>query len=503
MSGDQPVPRATMRAQLRFVAIAGVGLFLDGYLNIVIGLVVPMLGYIYFPPHGSVPAIKGDEMKGGLSVGMVIGQLGFGLFGDALGRHKVYGKELLFTIVGTLLVVLVPWKGISQEGVVAWITCFRVLTGFGIGGDYPMSSSLAAEKTIFGSRAKLILTVFACIGCGGISASIVNTILLRAGRQSIEENIDHLQWVWRILLGVGIVPALLTLYARLTMRESGPYEKYVATETGLRGPNKRGLKEQFEDFRVYFRQPKHARVLFAVSAVWFLFDIAFYGVNYNQSIILKQIGYGKGKTPYETLWHTAIGNIIVQSAGYLPGFFIGIFLPDWIGRRAQQFWLCLASSLLYAIWAGVSTRKKTPVGGLMTLFTLAQLVLNAGPNCTTFLIPVEVFPTRVRGSAHGIAAASGKVGAILTAFAFGTVVDHIGLPGTLGLFAGIMALAAGITLMIPETKGTTIEDIENDKIFGGSSVFQDDSINSTPDSLMKGTNPPAETMRDFDDKRML
>jgi len=31
---------------------------------------------------------------------MIAGQPGFGLFGDALGRHKVYGKELVVTIFG-------------------------------------------------------------------------------------------------------------------------------------------------------------------------------------------------------------------------------------------------------------------------------------------------------------------------------------------------------------------------------------------------------------------
>lgn len=36
-------------------------------------------------------------------------------------------------------------------------------------------------------------------------------------------------------------------------------------------------------------------------------DIAFYGINLNQSIILGAIGYGEGNTPYETLWNTAIG----------------------------------------------------------------------------------------------------------------------------------------------------------------------------------------------------
>ena len=65
----------------------------------------------------------------------------------------------------------------------------------------------------------------------------------------------------------------------------------------------------------------------------------------------------------------------------------------------------------------------------MAIFTISQFVLNVGPNCTTFLLPVEVFPTRVRATAHGIAAASGKAGAVLTAFAFGSVKERIGMEG--------------------------------------------------------------------------
>lgn len=121
------------------------------------------------------------------------------------------------------------------------------------------------------------------------------------------------------------------------------------------------------------------------------------------------------------------------------------------------------AAILYAVWAGVTNH--TSVGGLMTVFTLSQLVLNMGPNCTTWLIPVEVFPTCVRGTAHGISAAAGKCGAILTAFAFGTVTDRIGLPGVLGLFAGIMVLNALVTFMIPETRGMTIDEIENEVHF--------------------------------------
>lgn len=208
--------------------------------------------------------------RGGLSLGMIAGQIAFGVLGDALGRHRVYGIELIVTMFGTLMTILLPWRGLSHTDIVAWIAVFRVVTGFGIGADYPMSSSLSAEKTPLGTRAKMVLSVFSNIGLGAITSSIVYLILLVAFKSSILHNINRLEWVWRLLLGIGLVPAACTLYARLTMKESKPYEKYVAKNTSLTNPDERGLKRQFADFRDYFREWRHGLALFAVCAVWFL-----------------------------------------------------------------------------------------------------------------------------------------------------------------------------------------------------------------------------------------
>ena len=102
-----------------------------------------------------------------------------------------------------------------------------------------------------------------------------------------------------------------------------------------------------------------------------------------------------------------------------------------------------------------------------------------GPNATTFLLPVEVFPTRVRATAHGIAAASGKAGAVVTAFAFGTITDRMGLKGVLGLFAGIMALCAAVTLLIPETMGKSIAEIEAGAVYNDRApVIESDNMSS-------------------------
>lgn len=133
-----------------------------------------------------------------------------------------------------------------------------------------MSASLSAERTPLGSRAVLVLSVFSNIGLGAFTSSIVYLILLSAFKSSIKHNIDRLQWVWRLLLGLGIIPAGCTLYARLTMKETKPYEKYVAKSTSLTNPDERGLKSQWKDFREYFGEWRHGIVLFAVCAAWFL-----------------------------------------------------------------------------------------------------------------------------------------------------------------------------------------------------------------------------------------
>ena len=114
------------------------------------------------------------------------------------------------------------------------------------------------------------------------------------------------------------------------------------------------------------------------------------------------------------------------------------------------------------------------------MFTLSQFTLNIGPNATTFLIPAEVFPTRVRGTAHGISAAAGKCGAVLTAFAFGSVEDAIGLSGVLGIFSGVMGLTAMVTLWIPETKGRTLAEIENDALYSAPTVGGDSGVDESP-----------------------
>jgi len=100
------------------------------------------------------------------------------------------------------------------------------------------------------------------------------------------------------------------------------------------------------------------------------------------------------------------------------------------------------------------------------LYCLANFFQNFGPNTTTFIVPGEAFPTRYRSTAHGISAASGKLGAVVAQVAFQWLKDIGGsnafLNHILQIFAVFMLTGIFSTLLIPETNQRTLESLSDD-----------------------------------------
>jgi PHS family inorganic phosphate transporter-like MFS transporter len=96
-----------------------------------------------------------------------------------------------------------------------------------------------------------------------------------------------------------------------------------------------------------------------------------------------------------------------------------------------------------------------------------QFFQNFGPNATTFVIPGEVFPTRYRSTAHGISAAAGKLGAIISSAGLFQLKDIGGknaqVPTLLIIFSVFMVVGLIFTFLLPETKGKTLEQLSNDE----------------------------------------
>ncbi|KAI3423024.1 hypothetical protein D9Q98_010708 [Chlorella vulgaris] len=92
-----------------------------------------------------------------------------------------------------------------------------------------------------------------------------------------------------------------------------------------------------------------------------------------------------------------------------------------------------------------------------TLYFMSSFFNQFGPNCTSFLVAGEVYPTDVRAFFHGISAASGKVGAIMAASIFSQV-DTV---TTFYASAGAGVAGALLTwLFLPDTTGLDLSEID-------------------------------------------
>ncbi|KAG0744491.1 hypothetical protein G6F23_005167 [Rhizopus arrhizus] len=453
---------------------------------------MPMIGYVYYPSNGgTVPAEIEGVVKGMASVGTLIGQLAFGFMGDIFGR-RIYGFELLIIIVGTINCATAA-SAVRGVTVLGFLGFWRLFLGVGIGGDYPMSATITSEWSSAGKRGMMLALIFSMQGIGTLVAALVTIIILAIFKEAIYADSANIDYVWRLCIGLGAVPAFATVYLRFTMPESPRYslnvkcdikmaEEAIISKEGViedaqknkEGPAKK--RNHWIEFRKYFGQWQHLKVLLGTAGSWFLLDISFYGLGLNNTYVLSAIGFTNKPTAYETLFWNAVGQIIIAILGSVPGYYLTvIFIERWGRRTIQIMGFSVCTALFIVLSSAFYPLRDNSIPAFIAIFTLIQLFHNFGPNSTTFIIPGEVFPTKVRASAHGISAASGKAGAIIAAFAFNVLVEvndtkpneHAFLPQTLGILAGVMFLGLVVTILwIPESKGKDLDEFEdNEKLF--------------------------------------
>jgi len=448
--------------------------------------------------------------KGAASWGTLVGQLVFGILGDKMGRKKNYAIVLIILIVSTIGCALAGPSKIGW-GICTMIAIWRFFLGVGIGGDYPMSAVITSEFATVNRRGFMIASVFAMQGVGILFASVLTVVLLLIFKSHIENNVDNLDTVWRICIAMGAIPSIFTLYYRITFPETPRYAMDVQgdIDAGIKSAkaamgaskNKSSPEENAEieeaiavravekpaiagqvatsswkGFKEHFGQWRYGKVLLGCALSWFLLDLAFYGLNLNQSIVLEAIGYGDkpNQTAYDSIWNKALGNLIIAAIGTVPGYWVAVFLIEKIGRKPIQLLgfavigICLA--VIAVFFHKIIDYSKTL---FFTIYIICQFFFNFGPNMTTFVIPSEVFPTRFRTTAHGLSAASGKLGAIIAAHSFSSIKDIGGAPGSnnfiqglFGILAVMMFLGFIVSTFLPETKGKTLEELAGEEVIG-------------------------------------
>ncbi|XP_050223278.1 inorganic phosphate transporter 1-4-like [Mercurialis annua] len=506
------------------IVIAGMGFFTDAYDLFCISLVTKLLGRIYYhvdgsAKPGSLPPNVAAAVNGVAFVGTLSGQLFFGWLGDKMGRKKVYGMTLMLMVVCSVASGLSFGK--DAKSVMATLCFFRFWLGFGIGGDYPLSATIMSEYANKKTRGAFIAAVFAMQGfgilAGGIFAIFISAIFeskFNAPAYEIDpigSTVPQADYVWRIIVMFGALPAALTYYWRMKMPETARYTALVAKNAEQAAsdmsrvmqvdieaePHKiEKLNQQSSNSFGLFSKAflhRHGLHLLGTTTTWFLLDIAFYSQNLFQKDIFTAIGWipaAKSMNAVQEVYKIARAQTLIALCSTVPGYWFTVALIDIMGRFAIQlmgfFFMTVfmfALALPYNHW----THKDNRIG-FVVMYSFTFFFANFGPNATTFVVPAEIFPARLRSTCHGISAAAGKLGAMVGAFGFLYLAQNqdpakadagyppgIGVRNSLIVLGVVNFLGMCLTFLVPESKGKSLEEMsgeneEDDELTTGNTI---------------------------------
>nr|VDC60008.1 unnamed protein product [Brassica rapa] len=432
------------------ILIAGMGFFTDAYDLFCVSLVTKLLGRIYYfnplsDKPGSLPPHVAGAVNGAALCGTLAGQLFFGWLGDKLGRKTVYGITLIMMTLCSI------GSGLSfgnkATGVMTTLCFFRFWLGFGIGGDYPLSATIMSEYANKKTRGAFIAAVFAMQGvgilAGGFVALVVSSIFdMKFPAPTYE--VDRLlstppqaDYVWRIIVMFGALPAVLTYYWRMKMPETARYTALVAKHI------KQATQDMSKVLQIQLEvEERAADIMKDPRLSYGLFSKEF----------AKRHGYLLGIARAQSL---------IALCSTLMGFFMmTVFM--------------FAIAFPYDHWTKPENRL-----GFVVMYSLTFFFANFGPNATTFIIPAEIFPARLRSTCHGISAATGKAGAIVGAFGFlyaaqpqDKTKTDAGYPPGIGIKNSLITLGVinfvGMlfTFLVPEPKGKSLEELSGENEIG-------------------------------------
>jgi PHS family inorganic phosphate transporter-like MFS transporter len=363
-------------------------------------------------------------------IGSIFGQLFFGFMGDLLGRKWNFMITTTLIILGalgsatasagqTVPATFTQWGLWSNNGfapdssmtdVYIQLCIWRGILGFGVGGEYPLASTITSEAATFESRGRAVLSIFSMQGVGKLTAALVNygtvSTLQYYGGPWVADG------TWRFALAFGCVLNLLTIYYRLTMVESNIYNEVKKKEISEEEPLDKVVV--LSPWKTLSLLRENALLLFGTASTWFLIDVTFYGQSLmNTSFVNNAIANTTGMNSIDKLRFSLLSTVYIMLIA-LPGYWFAIAFINKMGRYWMTHFGFLMSAICFSVLAGAyNTDLRLSAGGagFVIVYGLTYFFANFGPNSTTFLMPVEAFPTRIRTTAHGISAAMGKLGA--------------------------------------------------------------------------------------------
>jgi len=435
--------------------LACIGGFLFGYDTSNIG---SALGFI--PYHLS--SFATGYLVAGASLGAAAGALVAGPLTDHFGRKILLITDASIYAVGAILSAVTVNAGM--------LLASRTLIGLAIGADSAIATAYIAEFAPRSRRGQLSIIQQWMITVGILVSYLVAVVVLKSAPGSAG-GAD-----WRLILGLGGVPAIIAVALRSKMPESprwlmlhGRYDDtrqafgrlgMEVTEDEVRQAAAE-LSGQERDRRRKTQWTAGVRRALLVVCVFFIFqqitgiNVPFY---YGPTILASFFvsGHNAVSAAVAGVEVTAILGAVNVVATYFAFKWI-----DKVGRRPLAIW-GYAGMTVFILFAAAGVAFLTDIPKtvvVMVGFSFFITSFAIGVGGTGWLIQGEVFPTAVRGRAAAIGACVDWLANYALIEAFPVWHNSIGLAWVMVCFAVLCVVAIGfVSRFLPETKGLSVEE---------------------------------------------
>jgi len=377
-------------------------------------------------------------------VGMFLGAATAGRIADRVGRKTVFQATLVLFSIGALLSSLAP--------TFETLLLARVVAGLGLGGELPVAATLVTEYAPRASRGRFIVLLESFWAYGTILAGVVALVVLP-------------QFGWRGAFVVGALPALYVAYLRRALPESprflAEHGRIPEADAVVRRVEREGGGALITVTKPATPEPSAPRGSASISALfapryarrtvmlwilWFGITLTYYGI----FTFIPSLLAGRGLTVVRSNEY-----FFISTLAQVPGYFSAAWLVERVGRRPTLVAYLVGSAIAAYLFGN------SGAGNDAVVFAALLSFFNLGAWGVVYTISPELYPTALRATGAGTAAAVGRIGGIIGPFLTPTLTaTSLGQSGVFVLFMGLLLITAGaVALLGEETRGRSLEEI--------------------------------------------
>ncbi len=433
------------RRHARLLGGSGIGWALDAMDVGLISFVMAVLAQQWSLSSGQV-SLVGSIGFVGMAVGASLG----GLLADKVGRRQVFALTLLVYGLATGAAAL-------STGLIM-LVALRFVVGLGLGAELPVASTLVSEYAPKAIRGRVVVALEAFWALGWIMAALIGYFVVPTGDNG-----------WRWALAIGAVPAVYALVVRYGLPESVRYlerrgrhdeaeaavRRYeeaagVAAPEPTTEPSPAAARTATDEAAVpapsgeeSIWSARFRRRTAALWVVWFCINLSYYGAFLWLPTLLVNDGFTLVKSFQYTL---------IITLAQLPGYAVSAWLIEVWGRRVTLATFLVGSAVSALLFGTADSVTTILVFGMLLSF------FNLGAWGALYAVGPELYPTGVRGTGAGAAAAFGRIASIIAPFMVPPLVTLGGTWLVFAVFGAAFAVAAAATFGLPELKGQPLSE---------------------------------------------